>query len=64
MSKAKVLIVEDEIITAAALRNELKDQGFSVCSLVTSGEKAIKTAEHELPDIVLMNKIKWWNGWV
>ena len=33
----------------------MKDQGFSVCSLVTSGEKAIKTAENELPDIVLMD---------
>jgi CheY-like chemotaxis protein len=55
MSKAKVLIVEDEIITAAALRNALQEMGFSVCSLATSGEKAIKTAEHELPDIVLMN---------
>jgi CheY-like chemotaxis protein len=55
MSKAKVLIVEDEIITAAALRNALQEMGFSICSLTTSGEKAIKTAEHELPDIVLMD---------
>ncbi len=55
MSKAKVLIVEDEIITAAALRNELQDLGYSVCSLATSGEKAIKTAEQEKPDVVLMD---------
>jgi CheY-like chemotaxis protein len=55
MSKVKVLIVEDECITAAALRNELQEMGFSICSLTTSGEKAIKTAEIELPDIVLMD---------
>ena len=55
MSKAKVLIVEDEIITATALRNTLQEMGFPVCSLETSGEKAIKTAENELPDIVLMD---------
>ena len=29
--------------------------GFSICSLTTSGEKAIKTAEQEKPDIVLMD---------
>ena len=55
MSKAKVLIVEDEIITATALRNALQEMGFSICSLTTSGEKAIKTAEQEKPDIVLMD---------
>ncbi len=55
MSKAKILIVEDEIITSWGLRNELQDLGYSVCSLATSVEKAIKVAEHELPDIVLMD---------
>ncbi len=55
MSKAKVLIVEDEIITATALRNELQGLGYSICSLSTSGEKAIKTAEHEHPDVALMD---------
>jgi CheY-like chemotaxis protein len=55
MSKTKVLIVEDEIITSWGLRNELQNLGYSVCSYTKSGEKAIKTAEHELPDIVLMD---------
>jgi CheY-like chemotaxis protein len=55
MSKAKILIIEDEIITAAALRNELKDLGYSVCSFTKSGEKAIKTTEQEKPDVVLMD---------
>ncbi len=55
MAKAKVLIVEDEIIVSAALRKELQDLGYSVCSLATSGENAIKIAEHEHPDVALMD---------
>ena len=55
MPKIKILIVEDEIITAEALRLDLKDMGYEVCSLTSSGEKAIKIAENEKPDIVLMD---------
>ena len=50
MARAKVMIVEDEIITAAALRKDLQNLGYSICSLATSGEKAIKTAEQEQKD--------------
>jgi DNA-binding NtrC family response regulator len=55
MSKAKILIVEDEVIVSVAFRADLQKLGYSVCSLATSVEKAIKIAEHELPDIVLMD---------
>ena len=55
MAKAKVMIVEDEIITAADLRNELQGPGYSICSFANSGEKAIQTAEQEKPDVVLMD---------
>ena len=55
MAKAKVMIAEDEIITAADLRNELQNLGYSICSFATSGEKAIQTAEQEKPDVVLMD---------
>lgn len=51
------MIVEDEIITAAALRKDLQNLGYSICSLATSGEKAIKTAEQEQPDVILMDII-------
>lgn len=57
MAGAKVMIVEDEIITAAALRKDLQNLGYSICSLATSGEKAIKTAEQEQPDVILMDII-------
>ena len=55
MAKAKILIVEDEMISAAALRSELKGTGYDVCALASSGEKAIKIAETEHPDVVLMD---------
>ncbi len=55
MANAKILIVEDEMISAAALRNDLKKMGYEVCSLAATGEKAIRIAEAERPDIVLMD---------
>ncbi len=55
MSKTKVLILEDEIIVSVALRGELQDLGYSVCSLATSGENAIKISAHEHPDVALMD---------
>ena len=53
--KKKVLIVEDEIITAMYLRNVLKGMGYKICSFAVSGEKAIKIVENEHPDVVLMD---------
>ncbi len=55
MPKIKILIVEDEILTGEALRIDLCEMGYEVCSLASSGEKAIRIAEDEKPDIVLMD---------
>ncbi len=55
MKTAKILIVEDEIITAMALKQSLEDEGYEVCPLTNSGEDAIEKAESERPDIVLMD---------
>ena len=55
MAKAKILVVEDEMISAAALRSDLKGMGYEVCPLASSGEKAIEIAETEHPDVVLMD---------
>ena len=54
MAKAKVMIVEDEIIIAMYLRNELQNLGYSISSFATSGDKAINIAEQDQPDVVLM----------
>lgn len=55
MVTAKAMIVEDEIISAMALKQSLEKQGYDVCPLVASGEEAIRSAESEEPDIVLMD---------
>ena len=55
MSKTKVMIVEDEIIAAMALREELIQLGYDICELVASGEDALRIAEREKPEVVLMD---------
>ena len=51
----KILIVEDEIIEAMFLGEILKLWGYEVCGTATSGEDAIKEAEIQNPDLVLMD---------
>ena len=51
----KVLIVEDEIITAMSLKKDLEGMGYKVCSFAPSGKKAIKIVENENPDVVLID---------
>jgi CheY-like chemotaxis protein len=47
--------VEDEIIEAMFLAKILEHWGYEVCETVTSGEDAIKEAEIENPDLVIMD---------
>ena len=54
-SKIKIMIVEDEIITAESEKQSLEELGYSVISAVASAEKAIKKAEEDKPDLVLMD---------
>ncbi len=51
----KVLIVEDEVIHAMALAEAIPGWGCSVLDIVTSGEDAIRAAESQKPDVVLMD---------
>ncbi len=57
MEKARILVVEDERIVAADLEACLLDGGYEVTSVVSSGEDAIKAAETDSPDLVLMDII-------
>ena len=57
MTKAKILIVEDEAIIAMEIENQLQSLGYQVTSLVDTGEKAIKKAEEDKPDLILMDII-------
>jgi CheY-like chemotaxis protein len=51
----RILIVEDEQIIAADLRNKLKCMGHEVVGMAIAGEEAISMAEQFQPDLVLMD---------
>jgi DNA-binding NarL/FixJ family response regulator len=51
----KILIAEDEAITAMCLRLELTRLGYAVCQTVSTGESALLSADKDRPDIVLMD---------
>jgi len=53
--RANILIVEDERIIAEDIRRSLENLGYSVLSIVSSGEKAIDEANEKSPDLVLMD---------
>ncbi|MFH2000777.1 MAG: response regulator [Planctomycetota bacterium] len=55
MKKSKILIVEDEIIAGMALCTKLDDSGYHVCPIASTGEEAIRIAEEEKPDLMLMD---------
>ncbi len=53
--KIKILIVEDEVITARFMQIRLGSLGYDVCKPVAKGEEAIVSAEKEKPDLILMD---------
>ncbi|MBV6341097.1 response regulator [Candidatus Magnetobacterium casense] len=55
MVKTRIMVVEDEWIIATSLREMLEGLDYDVCSVVFSGEDAVKKAEDERPDIILMD---------
>jgi PAS domain S-box-containing protein len=52
---ARILIVEDERVTAEDLRDILTDLGYSVTALVSNAADAIAQAQENAPDIALMD---------
>lgn len=55
MTKARILIVEDELIVAEDLRTTLGSLGYDVVGIAGSGERAIELAEEKEPEIILMD---------
>ncbi|MEW6181840.1 MAG: response regulator [Bacillota bacterium] len=51
----KVLIVEDEILIALSLGELLEYWSYELCEPAASGEDAVRRAESEQPDIILMD---------
>ena len=52
---AKILVVEDERIVGEDIKNRLQKLGYSVPSIVRSGEEAIDKVKSLNPDLVLMD---------
>ncbi len=51
----RILIVEDERVVARSLQHTLRNLGYDVSGVVSSGENAIRRSEETAPDLVLMD---------
>jgi CheY-like chemotaxis protein len=52
---AKILVVEDDENVATVLQARLESFGHSVCSIAKSGPMAIRYAQEQCPDLVIMD---------
>ncbi len=55
ISGIKILLVEDEAITALAMIGALQSMGYITCDPVATGEKALQSLTSKNPDVVLMD---------
>lgn len=55
LTKARILIVEDEQIVALDIRSRLERLGYQVVEVASSGGEAIRKATELRPDLVLMD---------
>ncbi|MBU3665967.1 MAG: diguanylate cyclase [Chthoniobacterales bacterium] len=51
----RILVVEDEAITAMDLAAELRNLGYEVCGIVDTADAAVEVAAREKPQLVLMD---------
>src|SRR5512133_1758958 len=50
--KPRILIVEDEPIVGLEISDSLERMGYSVCPVVSSGDKVLEAALRENPDLI------------
>ena len=55
MAKARIIVVEDEMIVARDLQRTLTRLGYEVLGLAASGEEVLEQVAALLPDLVLMD---------
>lgn len=55
METASILIIEDDKVTAAMMKDILTGNGYRVCGVVASGEEAVEHALSTRPDLILMD---------
>lgn len=55
MEATRILIAEDEAITAAALKGELISLGYEVVGITDTAEDVVQAAGELLPDVIFMD---------
>ena len=55
VAKESILIVEDEAIVAHEIKTSIEKMGYSAGSIVSRGADAIRKAEKDHPDLILMD---------
>ena len=55
MSRAKIMVVDDEWLVAQGIKENLEDLGYEVVGLAATGEEALQAAALHRPDLVLMD---------
>lgn len=55
MMNAKILIVDDEVVVAEAIRRQLRSLGYLVVGVVSTGTEAVQLAGEHRPDLILMD---------
>ena len=55
MAKVKVLIVEDELLAAEDIKEQLEESGYEVTGVARTYEDALKLFKNDLPDLVLLD---------
>lgn len=53
--QTRVLLVEDEVLTARVVEKMLKTLGYEVCAVASDGDDAVEKAGEKKPDLVLMD---------
>jgi signal transduction histidine kinase/CheY-like chemotaxis protein len=51
----RILIVEDDVVSAKSLENNLRKSGYQVIASAMYGDQAIQAAEKDQPDLALMD---------
>ena len=55
MTKRKILIVEDETISAMDIEDTLSRNGYDIAGIASNGTEAIRIAKELYPDLILMD---------
>ena len=55
MDKTKILVVEDEVIVAMEMKQQLENLGYDVVGVANTGKEAVDISLEKNPDVILMD---------